>query len=608
MNDPEALEQAPERSPIQAEGAVPGSGGLAEGEPEPASERFLEEVEARLVAPYLLERGRRLICRETSTGQLRDVCAPVLVTDLLLSPAGTRSSLRLRFLTLEGRVAALEIPNDDLAGASPKGVEMLRRAGLHMPANARDMAALLRSFRPQRQAETGVAPGWHPSGALLFRLRDGRVVVPDAPLESQHQRLFQPDAKRLEQWKREVAAHATGNPYALFGLAHALSGPLLTHSGGRSFGINLAVPTSRGKTTLAAMLAAVWPGCPVESWDNSAAGFEDFCVAADGTLLVLDEFPQEKVREAVQSIYRIMNGRARGVRRGLRGTSAVETRPGDWAMAVVSTSEAPIPTLARGSGVTLRGGVGVRMLDLSPDVLWEDHTGFASAFDLLKALEVAVAETEGIAGPMFVHGILRHWDKLSGRLPQLREATRNDLRRQLGTAGAGKDEGVFMRILDAGTTIALAGQLASRLNVLPQTTQQIRSAVALVLRAALDPQPLPDAHAAALERLRAWLGRYATSRLAEIDEAGRPVGRPRAAAGWRSDSCYFLLPDTLRLAIGPGPALTKFLQYLDDLGLLRRGRDRNSFQRRMGARIHGRPYVYCILREGLDLGPEDMGD
>lgn len=562
---------------------------------------FHERVEHALVYPYALDRDRNIIQRRAEGRPARDICTPLLANELVQSSTGHASVLRIEMLADDGQIELLDVPYEDLGSSAPRADAQLRRAGLHAPAPARDLAALLRSFRPRLVRGADVPPGWHPSGQPIFGLRDGRAVVPKT-LRADEGLPFlvcRPDLERLRLWQDRIASAASGNPYVLFGLCLAFAGPTLQLIGRSGFGFNLVTGSSQGKTTLLRMMAGVWPDLVVEGWHHSAAGLEDVCRLSHGSLLLLDELPRGRLDGVVDMIYLIMNGRPRGVRRH-RELLASQTRPLDWAMPMLSSSEQTVAELLARQGRKLPEGAQVRMIELQPRTLWGNHHGHRSQYDLLRGLETSLPDAAGVAGPVFVQRFADIWDR---RLAvPVYEDTLRRLERRLGVDRA-TAPGLTMRSLETFACVATAGLLARSLKVLPQSFEEVREAVFCVAQEWADPEAGPDAaHAKTLEQLRDWLARYADARLVELDDRGAPIGRAARVEGWRTPEVYLLLKDTFRNATGLEGNIAPFLRYLLERGILRRGGQPNSMQVRMGPAIHGRPWVYRIDRVALVEG------
>ena len=579
------------------------------GEADPRDDRvvaFLERVADALVAPYALDEERRVIVRNRARTPSVDVCAPVIVTDFVHSSTSHGSVLRLEMLADDWEIQSYDIPAKDLGSGQPRGVEQLRLAGLYAPASDKEIAALLRSFRPRVQRGADIPTGWHPTRERVFGLRDGRAVahVERADEDDLPFVRFQLDRDKLEEWKKTVAARASGNPYALFGLALALSGPMLRFLGQNSFGFNLVSPTSRGKSTVARMMATVWPALKLEGWANSKAGLEDVCRHAHESVLLLDEMPGDDLKKVVEEIYFIMNGQPRNVRRQQDQASS-DTRPADWRMPVLSTSEKSLTELSAHRSKDLPDGVRVRMIDIAPTTIWKNHHGHGSAYDLLKSLEASLQRAPRVAGPTFALLLAKTPDRMTESAQKTTANFQKYLEKALGVDRKTAD-GALLRQLEAFTCVAVAGVYAAKSDVLPQSPSDVFSAVTRVAKEWMEPGAQADAaHAEAVERLRNWLAKNATARLVELDQRGAVVGSARVAAGWRSDDSYYLLKDTLQAATGLDGQRTDFLRHLHARGILRKSRQQNSMQVRMGSAVHGRPWVYHIDRLALE---QDQGE
>ncbi|WP_176695458.1 DUF927 domain-containing protein [Phaeobacter sp. B1627] len=91
-----------------------------------------------------------------------------------------------------------------------------------------------------------------------------------------------------------MAALALGNPYLIFGISLALSGPFLglTNRTGAIF--HVYGENSVGKTKALTVGNTVWPSAGTEvTWRTTSAGLEGSLAQANDTFLGLDELPGE---------------------------------------------------------------------------------------------------------------------------------------------------------------------------------------------------------------------------------------------------------------------------------------------------------------------------
>ena len=383
-----------------------------------------------------------------------------------------------------------------------------------------------------------------------------------------------------------------------------LAGPILRFLDQQSFGFNLVSPTSRGKSTIMRMMATVWPALKLEGWANSKAGLEDVCRDAHDSVLLLDEMPGDDLKRVVTDVYFIMNGQPRNVRRQPDQASS-DTRPNDWRMPVMSTSERSLAELSAHRATALPDGVRVRLIDVVPRTIWDNYHGHGSAYDLLKSLEAALSRADRVAGPAFVQALARNHDGVTEGVPKAAAGMQERLEKYLGVDRKTAD-GALLRRLEAFTCVAVAGAYAAKSDVLPQSPSDVARAVFKVARDWMQPGAQADAaHAEAIERLRSWLAKNATARLVELDQRGAVVGPARVAAGWRTDDSSYLPKETLQTATGLDGKMTEFFRYLHARGILRTGRQPQSMQVRMGSAVHGRPWVYHVDRFALE---EEQGD
>jgi hypothetical protein len=387
----------------------------------------------------------------------------------------------------------------------------------------------------------------------------------------------------------------------LFGICLALTGPILKLLKRAPVAFNLAMRTSSGKTTVAQIMEHMWPALHVEGWHHSEAGLEDICIASRDSLLLLDEMPKGRDRHVIENVYFIMNGRPRMVRRKIEEAAHI-TRCEDWSMALLSTSETPFEEMVRRAGGTAEGAL-VRLIDLKPTVIWDNFHGLGSTYDLIKRLNATLPQTSGIAGPFFVRLLSKQQELMSVKVPAIFDWSLHFLESTLNIKRASAS-GPQMRVLEAFAAVMTAGQIAGQLKVLPQTPASIRAHILEVAAAWANP-PAASAHQQqvhqdAIERLRAWLAQNAGSKLIALDARGGAESNTRLASGWRTDDAYFLLKPTLKNATGLKHGTAPFLEHLATRGILIRGGQPNSYQQRMGAGVHGRPWVYAIDRSALE--------
>ena len=185
-----------------------------------------------------------------------------------------------------------------------------------------------------------------------------------------------------------------------------------------NFIISVSGPSTRGKTPQIRVVSSVW-GQPVETespaytgtWDASKVSIERASAILSGLPMVLDEAQRQKNPEfIIQAIYDICSGKSKG-RGSVKGLRASDS----WNTVGFSTGEAPLTSHAE------KAGTHARVVEL-----WGEPFGGSS--DELRALTTAInsaiSDNFGHAGPIFVRHLLRHrdqWEAWRQRFVQLRE-------------------------------------------------------------------------------------------------------------------------------------------------------------------------------------------
>lgn len=272
----------------------------------------------------------------------------------------------------------------------------------------------------------------------------------------------------VESWKTNVAAPLRDEPLLAACLCMPFAAPikhvLLQHGAV----INLIGKTSTGKTTAVKIATSAFndPKYGVNTWAATEAGLDDLVEKYSGFLLPIDEIKSGlNIKKASATLYRLAGQRTRQKANDYGGGVVTETL-------VLSTEEI--------SGYVARGdlaedGGAVRFFDVPIG----DHAGgiFHSATDVVtgaamaKSLSAASYQNFGTALPAFIERLLeRDWVTEAGAI--LADTQSNFFDPEL--------DGPSLRGLDVFATLAVAGRLAVRLDVLPWTEEYVLTACKLM--------------------------------------------------------------------------------------------------------------------------------
>jgi putative DNA primase/helicase len=412
--------------------------------------------------------------------------------------------------------------------------------------------------------------GWHVvNGKKVFALPgngvgiDGRVILA-AEVTASHYT----SSGTLEEWQNSVAKLAEAHSRARFAVASAFASPLLALIGADGGGINLRGPSSIGKTTLLAAAASVWGRGDergfIRTWRGTGNGIEAAATQFSDTFLALDEIGVASGHEVGNVVYSIAGGI--GKQRANRDGSA--KLPNTWRIFILSTGEISISDKIREGGKRARVGQEIRVLDINADA----GKGFG-VFDvgdnpenLARELRQAAVNSYGTAGSAFIRAIIARTDDVAiivkEGLDGFRERVAN-----------GSQSGQVLRAANRIGLVAVAGELAIQLGILPWLTGSVNEAAGEAFRdwhaerGGNDPAEVR----AAIEQIRGILERDGDSRFDSPNPVAdsRPVpNRLGYTHGEGAGRQWWIPPQTWRDVLCQGFDAKATAQALIQRGLL----------------------------------------
>jgi uncharacterized protein (DUF927 family) len=377
----------------------------------------------------------------------------------------------------------------------------------------------------------------------------------------------------LDEWRDSVAKLAQGHLLATLAISTALSGPLLYLTGFEGGGVHLFGPSSTGKSTLLRMAASVW-GSPgfVRSWRSTANGLEGAAAIANDTILILDELGQVEARELAAVPYLLSNGvgKARAARDGSLRDSKT------WRAQFLSSGEIPVDAkLVEEKGRKPRAGQLIRMVNIAASRacgVFDDDGPDGDAASLAKTCTRAAAEAYGTAGPEFVRRFMA--ENLSG------DDVRSMVDDFVAEEVSGGAHGQVTRVAQRLGLIAVAGELAARLGIVPWPKGEPRAAAASLFarwlegRDGIEPAEVRQA----IEQVRHFIESHGESRFDDVsDEGARPVHN---RAGWRKGSDerrrWMIPPEVWKAEVCAGFDPKFVAEVLAKRGMLEKGADGNA--------------------------------
>ena len=389
----------------------------------------------------------------------------------------------------------------------------------------------------------------------------GRVILAVDVTASQYA-----TSATLEEWQNSVAKLARAHGRARFAIASAFVSPLLMLIGADGGGINLKGPSSIGKTTLLSAAASVWGRGDergfIRTWRGTSNGIEAAATQFSDTFLPLDEIGVASGHEVGNVIYSIAGGV--GKQRANRDGSA--KLPNTWRIFILSTGEISISDKIREGGKRTRAGQEIRVLDINADAgkgLGVFDVG-DSPENLARKLRQAAVDFYGTAGPAFIKAIIAKTDDVA----TIAQESLDTFPEQVA---ANVQSGQVLRAANRIGLVAVAGELAIQLDILPWPTGSVNEAAADAFRnwhaerGGNDPAEVR----AAIEQIRGLLERYGDSRF----DSPNPVAESRPVTdrlgyvhGEGAERQWWVLPETWRKTFCDG-----FDAKVTALALIERG-------------------------------------
>lgn len=380
------------------------------------------------------------------------------------------------------------IHNEDLFGEGAGLFRVLARGGMVLPTNLKLRKLLLEYLTraiPKIKARVRIVEtlGWI-GGGQAFVMPNGLVVGDSGEvLRYAGERRHTPTTKgTLAGWQEGVAGYAPGNPFLAFAISCAFTGPLLSivRPDG-SGGFNLQGSSSKGKSTCMESASSVW--CdpdPLPQWRATTNGLEGMCAARNDGFMALDELSQIDPKEAGQAAYLIANGRDKA-----RMTKTGEARiPKTWRIVFLSSGEQTLEDKLSEDGKNIRAGHEVRVVDIpcGAEGLFQDAHGLLSMAHLAEHLKIQARNHYGHAAPAFLKNLCDAWNNRAALTAKLKELETD----WLAKAVPDGSDGQVRRVAARFALVAIAGELAQTMRILPWPTGEASRAASTCFKAWLD--------------------------------------------------------------------------------------------------------------------------
>ena len=382
-------------------------------------------------------------------------------------------------------------------------------------------------------------------------------------------------AGTIEEWKDHIAALCVGNPFLIFAVSAAFSGPLLELCNIPGIGFHLYGDSTNGKTTTLAAAVSVWGPSPfMLTWRSTTNGLEIQAALRSSTLIALDESHMIDGKALDASIYLLANGVSKS-----RMTKDIAAREvARWRVCVLSSGERSIESHLGAAKIDHKVGQGIRIADVPVSGsfgLFNDLHERKDGSVFSDEIRSAAAQYYGHAGPLFVQRLIdagpaiAPGSALAAFLPRFGD----DLSAQ------------EQRVARAFALAALAGELATAKDIVPwREGEALNAAVEIfdLWRAAQPRSPRGKEYAQVLTGVREFIEVHGadfsdSEWMPEVDldisriVNAEPVIRERAGY-WKDITAdkriYMFNADGLKRA-SSGFGVGKVIQVLEAAGALR---------------------------------------
>lgn len=347
-----------------------------------------------------------------------------------------------------------------------------RGLGVSVTRNKRaKLLEYLASLNPSERVRLVYKAGWHKDAFMLPSGAVGGSAEVLHYYSEDNRRCKMKQAGTLDQWQKQVAGYAVGNPLIAFTMSVAFVAPLLEIMGTETSGFHLYSDSSDGKTT-ALIAASSILGQGEEygyKWRATDNAIEGIAAAHSDCLLVLDEIGQAYDRLIGETVMMLGNGlgKARANERG-----GVVSGQHQWRLAYLSSGEQTLAGKMADAGLKTRAGMEVRLLNIPVRLhydtddqaqchgVFNELHGFATGAGLSDQLKAASNKYYGTAFPAFITRLVESLDreKLIGWIAsQQRDFAKHHVSEHAG--------GQVRRAADKFALVGAAGELATRWGV-----------------------------------------------------------------------------------------------------------------------------------------------
>jgi putative DNA primase/helicase len=533
----------------------------------------------------------------------RQICSPVRIVADTRDEHGRNWGRLFEWRDGDGRLHTWAIPNELFHALGKAVIQGLRSNGLTIwPGQEKEVMEYMQDVRPAGKKLICVSQtGWHGENYVL----PDEILQPgknqDVVFQSKHPLDHRYSISGTEaDWREHVASKCVGNSRLLLSMSCAFAGSVLHMLGEESGGFHLFGETSGGKSTsVITAVSALGGGGPLgfaESWLTTANALEGSAALHNDSCLALDEITLAPASQIANIVYTLTGGQAKN--RMTADTTIRERRI--WRLTILSSGELTIEQHANSEGQVVRGGIGIRVLNIPADAgagigAFETIHGAATPKEFADSLKRAALAYYGAP--------LRTWlrmlvDNREAWVEILRETVKDF--EQANTPADSSRE--VQRAIRRFAVWAAAGELATVMGITGWPEGQAIWAAARCLEAWIEQRGgTGSTDAAEMVRVvRLFLQRHGHSRFKPV-MMGLEVGSEsvRDLAGYVQSDCFLFSTEVFRTEVCRGYDHKAVCRALDANKLLKHNGRRWDYS----ARINGVNSRYYAVKKQILSDP-----
>nr|WP_015063335.1 DUF927 domain-containing protein [Paracoccus marcusii]AFQ90334.1 hypothetical protein [Paracoccus marcusii] len=522
------------------------------------------------------------------------ICTLFRVSGLIGSQSDRDWGQVVEVVTPNGKVNKVPVPRQLLESRPNEAIGILAKNGLRTYVESRRVIALLKIWNPQRIIKVLDRSGWS-QDYKSYAFGDGRVI---SSRYIENETILKDAEERnsrgsLAGWQEGLAAACIGNPYLLFAVSTAFSGPLLKRCGVAPAMFHFHGKSSIGKSTLLRSALSVWTYFEIPpGWRSTKNGLEPLLNKANDGLQVFDEFPTELHDGFGDDVYMIANGagKARATKTG------DQEKQRSWTVSVLSSGEDGSHEALEEAFGNVRDGQTVRFIDIHVQCNSEDHGAFSSLHgssnggEFSERLRNDIAQNSGHAAEAFIRVIIEKTnEKIQKVFSDFRKSFLLSLNEKLGDKLYSTDPKIG-RVLNLFALSAFSGELATAAKITGWEKDQARDACFLIARRWMEDRSKPPAkQAKSAEALKSYL---ASLTIPTEDIEGKYVTLVDDMV-WMDKNYFYISDSAMRQAYPTEQQRRAAPSRLIDAGYLKVGRETDTPKYRIIIGKRRRLYRVC---------------